>query len=382
MFKRKKDYKYDFLPSNLEIIDRPQSPLGAFIIYFIAISIVILVVLSFIFEIDVLITTSGTIEVEDGIKIVNSNTTNKIISIDKKQGDTVKQGDIIMQLETDNDAELETVKKELSLCHLKKEILQSKINKTRNDLIFDNYDIEASKKEELILEYSIYWNKLAEDNRQYLIKKDNLSSKQNDPELSDKEKTQINSDLTNLDINYNQEIDDEKLSLLSQLNSLDDQIIRYDESLEKMNKSNDDKIIKAPVDGTIVVANYNTEGSYLNSYINIAEIVPSNSKYIIKTKVANKYISKIKIGQNVAILLTGIMIYFIKNGSCVECDTKLIKMKYKRNGSVSATVSAVLSIVLMLIGEHENSLIICNTLFMIMVMMEIEKRIRKRGKEE
>ncbi|MGX8835645.1 hypothetical protein ACWG0P_15700 [Amedibacillus sp. YH-ame6] len=77
----------------------------------------------------------------------------------------------------------------------------------------------------------------------------------------------------------------------------------------------------------------------------------------------------------VPILLTGIMIYFIKNGSCVECYTRLIKMKYKRNGSVSATVSAVLSIILIIIGEHENSLIICNTLFMIMVMMEIEKRI-------
>lgn len=301
MFRRKKDYKYDFLPSNLEIIERPPSPLGGFIIYLISFSIVVLVILAFIFQIDIVVTTTGTIDVENGIKIVNSNSTSKILSIDKKQGDVVKKDDIIMRFETDNEKDIESMKNEITLSNLKIAILETEIDKIRNDSIFDNYDIESLKRQELQLEYEIYWNNHTEKNRQYELQKNKIEMRYQKKELTEDERKEIDSELVDISINYNQDKSDEKLSLLSQLNSEKEQIKNYEDNLAKLNKLNDDKIVKSPVDGTILIANYNTVGTYISPNINIVEIVPSGSKFIVKTKIVNKDISKIKMGQSVTV---------------------------------------------------------------------------------
>lgn len=301
MFNRKKDYKYEFLPSNLEIIERPPSPLGGFIIYLISGAFVILLILSFVLQIDIVTTTTGVIDLEEGIKMVNSNASSKIISIEKKQGDLIKKDEIIMQFETDNLPEIQKIEAELNINNIKRELLSSEINKIRNDWIIEDSVMDEVVKAEIQLEYITYWNKLLEEERQYEIEREGLEKGYEKKDLTEEEKKKIDENLMDLEIAYTQGKDDEKLSLLSKLSGLDEQILENKNNLDKMKKTNEDKIVRSPVDGIIALLNYNTVGSYLSSGLNIAEIVPTNTNFFIKTKIENKDVSKIKIDQSVII---------------------------------------------------------------------------------
>lgn len=57
--------------------------------------------------------------------------------------------------------------------------------------------------------------------------------------------------------------------------------------------------IVLPVDGEITIMNYKTIDSFVNPSIDVATILPSQSTYIIKSKIENRYVSKIKEGMEV-----------------------------------------------------------------------------------
>ena len=98
--KKDEDLKYEFLPSALEIMEKPASPLGKSIILIISFFMVAILIWSLVAKIDVTIISSGSIVPVDGVKVVDSNVNGEILSINKSEGDVVKEGEEIMVAQT------------------------------------------------------------------------------------------------------------------------------------------------------------------------------------------------------------------------------------------------------------------------------------------
>ncbi len=91
--------KHSFKPLLIEIEDRPVSPVGNFILWAIVCIFFIGIVWLSISEIDVVVTARGKIEPSGNIKTVQSTYSGNIKEIFVKGGDSVKKGDILIELD-------------------------------------------------------------------------------------------------------------------------------------------------------------------------------------------------------------------------------------------------------------------------------------------
>lgn len=293
---------YEFLPSAQEIIDKPPTPLGGAIIYIIVLMFIVLFILSFVFKIDTLITTQGTVEVADGIQIVNTNGMSKITKINKKEGDNVKKGEVILQLEDDNAFAIRELQTDIQIAKLKQQMLESEIDQQRDDTIFQkNTELDNRKQNALQMEYDMYWKEQANDERAYQEKLQAIQEKGNAKDVSEEEKVSIQNAYDDAKADQQDKEAKKQLDLLTQLNNGDDKLREDEDKLTKLQKAKSEHTIRAPTTGTILTANYHTVGSYINPSLSIAEIVPQNNTFIIKTQIPNQDISKIKVGQPVVI---------------------------------------------------------------------------------
>ena len=338
-FKKDEDLKYDFLPSAIEIIEKPASPLGKAIIIIISIFVISIIIWAMIAKIDIIVVSNGSIVPVDGIKIVDSNVNGEIVSINKGEGDIVKEGDEILILKNVNGAfEEENIKSELELNKLKLEIINNKINNTLSDQVYEKYNIDSNKIEEIKLQENIEKSQREESYNSYLnslnkveeqineIKKDIESDKEKYDKLKTETETSTvmfsykDSILDNIKNKENQikSLQDEKenyikqressekkyeLSMIEERNELDEKIKSEENNLEALKNNNSKYTIKSPVNGVILNANYNTVGSYINQSKAIAEIVSSDSELKIETYITNKDIARIEKGQKVIIKL-------------------------------------------------------------------------------
>ena len=336
-FKKDEDLKYDFLPSAIEIIEKPASPLGKTIIIIISIFVISIIIWAMIAKIDVIVVSNGNIVPVDGIKVVDSNVNGEIVSINKGEGDIVKEGDEILILENVNgDSEEENIKSELELNKLKLEIINNKINNTLSDEIYKKYNIDSNKIEEIKLQENIEKSQRDEEYNSYLdslnkteeqineIKKEIDSDKEKYDKLKTETSTIISSykdsildDIKNKE-NQIKSLENEKedyikqrenseqeykLSMIEKRNQIEENIKSEENNLEALENNNSKYTIKSPVNGVILNANYNTVGSYINQSKSIAEIVSSDSELKIETYITNKDIARIEKGQKVVIKL-------------------------------------------------------------------------------
>ena len=336
-FKKDEDLKYDFLPSAIEIIEKPASPLGKTIIIIISIFVISIIIWAMIAKIDVIVVSNGNIVPVDGIKVVDSNVNGEIVSINKGEGDIVKEGDEILILENVNgDFEEENIKSELELNKLKLEIINNKINNTLLDEIYKKYNIDSNKIEEIKLQENIEQSQREEEYNSYLdslnkteeqineIKKEIDSDKEKYDKLKTETSTIISSykdsildDIKNKE-NQIKSLENEKedyikqrenseqeykLSMIEKRNQIEENIKSEENNLEALENNNSKYTIKSPVNGVILNANYNTVGSYINQSKSIAEIVSSDSELKIETYITNKDIARIEKGQKVVIKL-------------------------------------------------------------------------------
>lgn len=329
---KKKELKYDFLPSSLEIIERPANPLGSIIILIIAVFIAGVVILSYLFYIDIKVDTRGQATLIDGVQIVNTNLSGKILGIHKKEGDYVKEGDILLTMENkDTDKAREEIKQTLALERMEKTIVVRKLN---GETAYDDIEkspLEKGKKEELTQREQIYWEdqeKRKKEQEQKLLDLDreiedaqiqiedlqfqyenlyDVDFELNGPylqtEIETLQKTieRANTDKKNAAYDWEQSKKKELLDFTTQKNQVQKNIAGMKEQLKGLNDKNSEFRIKAPVTGTILKANYNTVGAYLDVSANIAEIVPQEASCNIVTTVENKYRSKVKKGQKVLV---------------------------------------------------------------------------------
>ena len=97
---RERNLKYDFLPSMLEIIERPANRMAEFILFFIIGLIVTTVIWAALFKIDIAVTAVGAVMPENGVITLDFACTGRVEKIYVKDGDMVSKGDVILSLDS------------------------------------------------------------------------------------------------------------------------------------------------------------------------------------------------------------------------------------------------------------------------------------------
>ena len=99
--KRDKELKYDFMPSLLEIIERPAHKAGTVIIVGIFTLLIAAIIWACCSKIDVVVTSTGSIQPVGNINVVKSYSNGTVKSINAVEGQYVNQGDILIELDTE-----------------------------------------------------------------------------------------------------------------------------------------------------------------------------------------------------------------------------------------------------------------------------------------
>jgi hemolysin D len=89
----------EFLPSALEVMESPPSPVGISLLYAIAALFIMAFIWSFIGKLDVIASSTGKIQPQGNVKVVESLVTGKIDRILVQNGDWVEQGQILATLD-------------------------------------------------------------------------------------------------------------------------------------------------------------------------------------------------------------------------------------------------------------------------------------------
>ena len=132
---RRRDYETAFLPAALEVVETPPSPLGRAIIATIIAFFCIGVVWASIGTVDIVASAPGRIIPNERTKVIQPFETGVVRAIRVRDGDTVKAGDVLIELDpTINAAEVEHVKSDLVAAKLDVARLKAALAENANPL--------------------------------------------------------------------------------------------------------------------------------------------------------------------------------------------------------------------------------------------------------
>lgn len=276
---REKNLKYDFLPSMLELIERPANRAAELILFFIIALIVTAFVWAAIFKIDIAVTAVGAVTPEGGIIPLDVACTGMVSEVYVKDGAFVLEGDIILSLDSTE------AKLAVSECRYNMEMLSVQrevYGKIYENLCAENgteakvtddfdtsvYGVYASIADAILLENTLYKKELdlLADNRE----RENAKEKY-------------------------------KLSIFQNMNTLDVKINSADIALENAENELKRYDIKAPADGQITQMSVTNKGVLVASGETAAYLVPEEQEKLFTAYVSDEDIGRIHAGDTVSV---------------------------------------------------------------------------------
>lgn len=336
--KKDKELKYDFMPSLLEIIERPAHRAGTVIIFGVFTLLIAAIVWACLSKIDVVITSNGSIQPVGNLNVVESYANGSVKSINVTEGAYVKKGDILVELDTQSiDIDVESLNSQKEILEAQKVIYTlikngediSNVDITSysenlqpyimtiidNDKAYrNNLSILESTKENAGLnrdiaqikrdDYNIDSNiSMAEFNAQELVLKQ-----------AENEFIQADINLLNAKTSYSEQIN-------SSISEINNKLKQAESELEKYQLSLKYQKITAPVNGYINSIAVNNIGEAVTSAQQIATIVPADTPVEMVCYVKNMDIADIKVG--------------------MEAEIKLEAYPYNKYGTVKSTVKYI-----------------------------------------
>ncbi len=332
---------HEFHPLNVEIEDRPINPLGRTILWII-ISIIIFGILWIIFaKIDVVVSARGQVIPSGEIKILQPIETGVVSLINVKEGDYIKQGQVLMQIDPSvTQTSLDTKEKDLEILNL--QIARIEALLSNKPFVFESISFEAQEQGKL---YQIQKNFFDEQISKYDMKlfqvqaqyQSSLSEKSKLKMLLGKNQQRAKNLETVLDIiakNDYEELQKEILSLKEELNIASFKIeeankkvveikeetksfisqfkdTKYQElqtiqkeqrtllsDINAINFQNKKQSIISPTDGYVAKLMINTIGGVVTPAEKLISIVPKDSPLIVKVNVLNQDIGFVKNDMN------------------------------------------------------------------------------------
>ena len=334
--KKDKELKYDFMPSLLEIIERPAHKAGTVIILGVFTLLIAAIVWACLSEIDVVITSSGSIQPVGNLNVVQSYANGSVKAINITEGDYVEKDDVLIELDTqslDIDAEQLDSQKKILDAQLK---IYTKIKdgEKLSEIKIDDYDDELKT----------YIQSILDNDKSYHNTLDNLEKDKENADLNhqiaqiqleeyEANGTEREAEMQELMVQQYElakdqadvKIKDTKTQYSSQVNSklseISGQLDEIETNLEKYSLSKDYQYITAPVSGHINSINVNTIGAAVTSAQELVTIVPDNTPVEMVCYVKNMDIADVEIG--------------------METETKLEAYPYNKYGTVKGKVKYI-----------------------------------------
>lgn len=334
--KKDKELKYDFMPSLLEIIERPAHKAGTVIILGVFTLLIAAIIWACLSKIDVVVTSSGSVQPIGNINVVQSYAGGFVKAIDVKEGDYVHAGDLMIELNTEtldvDEEQLETQKTIL-------EAQQKIYNKKKAD-----EDISKIKASDYETNLQPYIQAILDSDTSYKNTLSNLEKEKSTAELNQQigelqleeyqnngtERQAQSQELSNQQYALAVEqaelkIKDMKTQYSAQINSklseISSQLDEINSNIEKYRLSKEYQNITAPVNGYVNSIAVNTIGETVTSAEQLVTIVPDNTPVEMVCYVKNMDIADIEVG--------------------MEAEIKLEAYPYNKYGTVKSTVKYI-----------------------------------------
>lgn len=269
---RDRRLKYDFLPSMIEIIEKPANRMGIFILYTVIALIISTIVWACITRLDVAVVATGTVDADNALVTLSTLTEGTISEVMVKDGEFVNKGDIICKLSSEvSEATLNAYEYNLTTLKIEKEVYEEIYSKYENgdyskiELDINNYGDNYKVAEAIILENDVFVEKLK------ALSKD-------DAEI---------------------EKSSQLLLVIQNINSIDSKIESISAELEEGKKSLSDRTIIATESGRFSSGDKIYAGKNIDAGETIGYISRSDNKYKFNANILDEDISQLKEGDKV-----------------------------------------------------------------------------------
>lgn len=316
--KKDKELKYDFMPSLLEIIERPAHKAGTVIILGVFTLLIAAIVWACLSEIDVVITSSGSIQPVGNLNVVQSYANGSVKAINITEGDYVEKDDVLIELDTQSlDIDAEQLDSQKKILEAQQKIYTKiKDGEKLSEIKIDDYDDELKT----------YIQSILDNDKSYHNTLDNLEKDKENADLNhqiaqiqleeyEANGTEREAEMQELMVQQYElakdqadvKIKDTKTQYSSQVYSkiseISGQLDEIETNLEKYSLSKDYQYITAPVSGHINSINVNTIGAAVTSAQELVTIVPDNTPVEMVCYVKNMDIADVEIGMETEIKL-------------------------------------------------------------------------------
>ncbi|EWM55188.1 HlyD family efflux transporter periplasmic adaptor subunit [Ruminococcus flavefaciens] len=318
--KHDKELKYDFMPSMLEIIERPAHKAGTVIILGIFSLLIAAVVWACLSKTDIVVTSSGTIQPVGNISSLNSKTGGTIKAINVEEGAYVTLGQVLIQLDTQTlDIDVDTLNSQKRVLEAQKEFY----NMIRKGDDISNVDISGyaghiqpylltiidndkayhsnlstleSAKENAGLTRDIANIKLEEYNRNEAVSQAEYDAQKLVVKQAENEFIQAETNVLKAKTTYSEQINSSLSEISGKLGQVNSELEKYRISIENQN-------IVAPVNGYINSISVNNIGENVTAAQQMVTIVPANTPVEMVCYIKNMDIADIKVGMDAEIKL-------------------------------------------------------------------------------
>ena len=348
--------QYEFLPAAEEIVETPAAPLGALVVWLVALLLIVALAWSYFGKIDIVAVANGKISTEGSTKIIQPAVSGVVTNINVHEGQRVKKGETLLALDkTTAEKDVATVNQSLNTARVERDILRRLAVGGNTDDIINNADLPDETKAMLrqfassqtalsaarqqaasgmISNYQqqLQFNQQAknqlETNAQNLKNRKAEIEKQL-PSANPVDKLRLQNELSNIDqritsadsavLGQNQQLLQSQSALTqaqnqsqtqiaetnsafsNQIIAAEKRIIELENNLVKAKQILAQTTITAPADGTVLSLTVKTIGGVVNAGQQLAQIVPEKVPLYVDAALDNQDVGFVKPGQRVVV---------------------------------------------------------------------------------
>lgn len=308
---KEKNLKYDFLPSMLEIIEKPENKMSEFIILLVTTLLIVTVVWAALFKIDITVTAYGSLNPEGNIIPINNAYAGSVSKICVEDGDYVEKGDVLLCIDSiEEQLVVEQLEEDIVILEIQKEMY----DKIRNEESLEELDCS------IYGEYAFVAEAICMEQQSYLLQLeqyDIVRQTSDDKKLIDNQKE-----------NFALE---RELEILQNINTLTERIRQKEAELNEQQNIIAGKCVIATASGIISNWQINSEGYYISGGQNIAYIIPEEASVIFEAYIPTSDIEYVHVGDTVNVKLEALD----------NSQYEIVKGEVKTIGTLAAAVDGL-----------------------------------------
>ena len=348
--------QYEFLPAAEEIVETPAAPLGALVVWLVALLLTVALAWSYFGRIDIVAVANGKISTEGSTKIIQPAISGVVTNINVREGQRIKKGETLLALDkTTAEKDVATANQSLNAARVERDILRRLAIGGNTDEIINNADLPDEAKAILRqfassqtalsaarqqaangtisnyqqqLQFNQQTKNQLETNAQNLKNRKAEIEKQL-PNANPVDKLRLQNELTSIDqritsadsavLGQNQQLLQSQSALTqaqnqsqtqnaetnsafsNQIITAEKRIIELENNLVKAKQILAQTTVTAPVDGTVLSLTVKTIGGVVNAGQQLAQIVPEKVPLYVDAALDNQDIGFVKPGQRVVV---------------------------------------------------------------------------------